>query len=295
MATTSAIYNVNEDFFRSGAGTTKPNGTTDTTEAVARPGNLGLGIADPSTLAGKLDISGAQILRPVALPNFATNGSVGTAATTVDVASHLTLTQTTAGIALTLPAPTNAQAGRLLIVESLPASTVPVTIAGQAVLPGAGTFFVWSGTAWVALGSAAVAPSNRAYVLCDAPAKKAVANATATLANWTEITDAGNNHAAGIFTAPRTGLYQVSAMVTYLAAAWNANTYAQIAIAINGVDARQATSSNESAGNRIVSVNISATISLTAGQNIRINVYQNSGTAKNTTGGINSFYTIVEL
>ena len=62
MATTSAIYNVNEDFFRSGAGTTKPNGTTDTTEAVARPGNLGLGIADPSTLAGKLDISGAQIL-----------------------------------------------------------------------------------------------------------------------------------------------------------------------------------------------------------------------------------------
>ncbi len=66
-----------------------------------------------------------------ALTNFATNGSVGTAATTVDRVTRLTFTQTTANITVTLPNPTTA--GQLSIVlENLPASTAIINVTGAA-------------------------------------------------------------------------------------------------------------------------------------------------------------------
>jgi hypothetical protein len=143
------------DFFRSGtaAAPLLPDGTNDLTENVARSGNVGLGISDPSVVAAKLDLTGSQVFRPVALANFAANGAVGPSAATVDVTSHLSFQQTTAGVSVTLPAPTNTQAGRILIAESLPASTVPITVNGQVVQPSTGIPFIWSGTAWIPLGS----------------------------------------------------------------------------------------------------------------------------------------------
>ncbi len=278
------------DFFRSGDGTGKPNGVNDDTEAASRSGDTGFGIADATAVRAKLDVAGAQILRPVILANFAANAAVGTAVATVDVTSHIIINQTTAGITLTLPNPTNAQAGRLLIVEN--AGTSPVTVAGKSINTGETISFVWDGNSWNP--PAYIAP-NRAYVYAAAAANTVVANNAATVANWPETTDSGNNSAAGIFTAPRAGFYSVAAAVTYLVAAWNATTYAQISIAVNGADRHQGTATVEKAGTRIVSVNVSATVFLTAGQTLQINVFQNSGTAKNTAGGVVSYYTIVEL
>lgn len=145
------------DFFRSGTAAAPliPDGVTDLTDKISRSGDMGLGNADPSTVAARLDITGAQVLRPIALADFAANAAIGAAAATVDVTSHITLSQTTAGRTLTIPAPTNTQAGRLLIVESLAASTVPVTVGGQVIQPSTGVPFVWSGAAWVPLGAAA--------------------------------------------------------------------------------------------------------------------------------------------
>lgn len=136
------------DFWRSGTGATLPDGTTDPTENVSRSGNTGIGITDPSTLTARLDVDGAQVLRPATIANSAVaNATVGTAATTVDIASTLVLNQTTNGINRTLPNPTNAQAGRLLYVTHNGTAT-GTTVAGRNVDPGETLIFVWDGNSW---------------------------------------------------------------------------------------------------------------------------------------------------
>lgn len=53
------------------------------------------------------------------LPNFAANGAIGTAVTTVDVKTTFNINQTTANITLTLPAPTDATAGRIIYINNI--------------------------------------------------------------------------------------------------------------------------------------------------------------------------------
>jgi len=85
----------------------------------------------------------------IALANFAASGAIGTAATTVDTASSFVITQTTAGIALTIPSPTNTTAGDRLRIGSSSASTANITVAGAVLQPGEFQDFSWSGTAWL--------------------------------------------------------------------------------------------------------------------------------------------------
>jgi hypothetical protein len=85
----------------------------------------------------------------VPLANFATAGAIGTAATTVDIASAFVITQTTAGIALTIPNPTNANAGDRLLIGSSSTSTTSVNIAGVVLVPGEFSEWLWSGLAWL--------------------------------------------------------------------------------------------------------------------------------------------------
>lgn len=146
-----------DDFWRSGtaAALKTPDATTDTTENVSRSGNVGIGINDPSTLVARLDVSGSQVLRAVNVANLAANGSVGTAAATVDIASTLVLAQTTANIALTLSNPTNATAGRVLFVTHN--GTAATTVGGKAISPGETLTFIWDGNSWNANAAPIVA------------------------------------------------------------------------------------------------------------------------------------------
>lgn len=143
-------YPGNADFFRSGTGATLPDGTGDTTEDVSRPGNLGLGIADPTTLAAKLDVAGGAVLRPVTLTNFAANAVIGTAAATVDIASILIIPQTTQDITVSLPNPTKAQGGRILAIlnSGTAALNVATPIGNQKIFAGALGLVFWSGAVW---------------------------------------------------------------------------------------------------------------------------------------------------
>lgn len=84
----------------------------------------------------------------IALPNFAASGAIGTAAATVDLASSIVVTQTTAAVALTLPAPTDATAGLELTVINAAASTQSVTVGGTVLVPGALGWYKWDGAAW---------------------------------------------------------------------------------------------------------------------------------------------------
>jgi hypothetical protein len=87
-------------------------------------------------------------LQRIALVNFAANGALGTAAATVDLASSFTINQTTAGIALTLPAPTDATDMRVLYVQNI--GTAAVTVGGTSIPASKYMEFTWTGTAWVA-------------------------------------------------------------------------------------------------------------------------------------------------
>jgi hypothetical protein len=130
----------------------------------------GMGLATPKA---RLDLNGAFLIEPVTTSDKPTGGSVGSAATTVDVTSILHLAQVTAGQALTLPPPTNATApGRLLIAINV--GTVPVLIGdatlqqnvnlmpGAATSKGQGCVFEWDGTAWVPISAFLATPAQGA-------------------------------------------------------------------------------------------------------------------------------------
>lgn len=138
-----------DDFWRSGAAASLalPDGSNDFTETISHNASVGVGLGDPSTVTARLDVNGAQVLRPVNITNKTANGSLGTAAATVDAASTLVLAQTTANIALTLPNPTNAQPGRLLYVTHDGAAT-GTTVGGKPISPGETLLFIWDGNSW---------------------------------------------------------------------------------------------------------------------------------------------------
>ena len=93
-----------------------------------------------------LFVLGTFKLATIALTNFATGGSIGTAATTVDIASCFNINQTTAGQILTIPVPTNAIAGDQIRISNV--GTAVFTILGKSISPGTFTDLSWNGTAY---------------------------------------------------------------------------------------------------------------------------------------------------
>jgi hypothetical protein len=142
--------------------------------------------------------------------------------------------------------------------------------------------------------------NSMAKVICDSPTSQAVATATfTTITNWTERLDANNdfNNVTGVFTAPRTGTYLISARMSFNAIAFTAvNQLAAVAIFKNGAQT--------SAGHLIAqaAVTISGTIepvvvamNLTVGDTISVRVFQNSGSNANTSANADSYFSIIEL
>jgi hypothetical protein len=87
----------------------------------------------------------------IALANFAASGSIGTAATTVDLASSAVITQTTAAIALTLPTPTGTASevtGLEFEAINALASTQSITVGSTLLVPGSVGIFRYDGAAW---------------------------------------------------------------------------------------------------------------------------------------------------
>lgn len=85
-------------------------------------------------------------LATLALTNFATGGSIGTAATTVDIVSQFNVNQRTVGQVLTVPTPTNAIAGDMIRIANV--GSVAFSIAGKTINPGAFTDLFWNGTTY---------------------------------------------------------------------------------------------------------------------------------------------------
>jgi hypothetical protein len=94
----------------------------------------------------------SQLVHPkqaamVSITNKATGGSIGDAADTVDIATLIVVTQTTAGQTLTLPDPTNATPGMVIGVVNI--GTQDFTMATRTVANGDPiSLFWWDGSDW---------------------------------------------------------------------------------------------------------------------------------------------------
>lgn len=81
------------------------------------------------------------------ISNKATGGSIGTAATTVDVNTNFNLHQTTAGQTLTVPNLTNASAGKIIQLNNTGSASLILTPGGNMPV-GYGVILRWDGTQW---------------------------------------------------------------------------------------------------------------------------------------------------
>ena len=91
-----------------------------------------------------MNINNKLTLGTLALANFAANGPIGTATATVDNFSSFDVNQTTAGIALTVPAPTISEDGQLAFFSNV--GTAAETILGRTVEPLTGLGAKWDAT-----------------------------------------------------------------------------------------------------------------------------------------------------
>ncbi|MBI5357868.1 S-layer family protein [Candidatus Saccharibacteria bacterium] len=164
-----------------GATSNSGNITLDVGTATGTAGTISVGTANTSgitigrvgvitDIAGNLTVSGSQFTNSgstlnsaQALGNFATGGSIGSAATTVDVDTAFTINQTTAGQTLSLPTPTNTAAGRLVYVLNI--GSVSFTMHGVTIPSGYGQIYVWNGSNWLlgASGGGAAITLQSAY------------------------------------------------------------------------------------------------------------------------------------
>ena len=87
----------------------------------------------------------------IAVTNKATGGSIGTAATTVDLGTVIAVNQTTASQTLTLPNPTDTTAGAVIVVLSVGSAgfTINGTVLTASNSTQAKAIFVWTGAAWI--------------------------------------------------------------------------------------------------------------------------------------------------
>ncbi|MEI7632557.1 MAG: hypothetical protein WCJ60_04545, partial [bacterium] len=98
---------------------------------------------------GQFTNNGSTVNTTLVKTNFAAGGTIGTAATTVDIYTSISIAQSTASQTITLPIPTvSAAYGRVLYISNV--GTVSFTILGSLILPGNTANLVWSNTSGAA-------------------------------------------------------------------------------------------------------------------------------------------------
>jgi hypothetical protein len=138
------------DFFRSGTGTTLPDGTTDLTENIVRGGKTGLGHTDPSILNSTLDVKGTFDTRPYVQPanvyDFTNSGviykttdipnNIVDAESNIIVKGVIVDTVLNIGVPSTLTPAQNAQyVGRYLRIHNDESNTGKLLFKGYEILP----------------------------------------------------------------------------------------------------------------------------------------------------------------
>jgi hypothetical protein len=132
------------------------------------------------------------------------------------------------------------------------------------------------------------ASANDALLYQTTNAQSFTSGSAATVTTWTKVFDRVNanfNAATGVFTAPATGMYFVSAALAFAANTGAINTRGQINIVANGVTVAIGVYTRQTATSTECTPQVSALVSLTAGQTIVIQGVQNTGGAVALDGG----------
>lgn len=154
------------------------------------------------------------------------------------------------------------------------------TVAGSAV---SGTPISGSTGSFTTLNASA----NDALLYQTSNAQSFSTGTGAIVTTWTKVFDRVNanfNASTGVFTAPATGYYQVSAQLEFAAATNVVNSLLQLSIFANGVNVAAGRTYEMSTGSNLNSVTVSATVSLTSGQTITVQGLQNSGSSRALSG-----------
>lgn len=133
------------------------------------------------------------------------------------------------------------------------------------------------------------ASGNDALMYTNTSAQSIPNNTATTITTWTKTFDRVNanfNASTGTFTAPATGIYQVSAQLAWAGAAAVVQSVYSVSIVANGATVATGRFQMEVSTTVLGPVvNASALVSLTAGQTIVIQALQSSGGAYALTAG----------
>lgn len=136
------------------------------------------------------------------------------------------------------------------------------------------------------------ASSNDALLYTNISGQSFTSGTAATVTTWTKTFDRANanfNASTGVFTAPAAGYYQVSAQLCWVSAVGVVSAAYQATIVANGTTVAIGRFQQEATGTVAPSVQVSAVVSLTAGQTLVLQGLQASGAAYalSTSAGLN--------
>lgn len=137
------------------------------------------------------------------------------------------------------------------------------------------------------------ASGNDALLYQTTNAQSIPSGTATTVTTWTKVFDRLNanfNASTGVFTAPATGMYLVSAGLNYTANTGAIGTLGGVFIVANGVTLIQGTYLRQTATTSTMIANASVLVSLSAGQTVVIQAIQNTGGAVALTNSASGNY-----
>lgn len=138
--------------------------TAAPTNGLIVSGNVGIGNSSPQDaldITGNASLTGTitsvgyinngySLYGTLNLGNVTSAGPIGSAASTVDIYSSINIDQTTAGLDLTLPNPTNTAPGRIVFVNNIGSTDFYFYQTDET--PGTSREAIWNGSSWALTG-----------------------------------------------------------------------------------------------------------------------------------------------
>lgn len=142
------------------------------------------------------------------------------------------------------------------------------------------------------------ASSNDAMLYQNSSGQSIPSGTNTTVTTWTKVYDRVNanfNASTGVFTAPVTGYYLVSAHLTFASAAGVAGTVVNVSVNVNGTIVATGQTAVNNTGTSTMSAQVSAIVLATSGQTIVIQAGQTSGSARALGGAVTDFMSISRM
>jgi hypothetical protein len=147
-------------------------------------------------------------------------------------------------------------------------------------------------TGSLAVTGALSAGGNDALIYGNTAGQTIPTSTVTAITGWTLVSDrigTNFNASTGVFTAPSTGYYRVSAQLAYSAAAGSINAAYEAIVLANGTQICAGAVFQQSTGSEAVTVSADCIVSVNASQTISISAGQTSGASRtlSTTTGLN--------